>query len=83
MPHPVAIPPFPTHAPVTDAALDAVRHWQSLVDARLIGTRPETPPDVAANRAATDALFRSIAHDRRRLERAASFTPPPHAEQPR
>ncbi|MFL0413356.1 hypothetical protein [uncultured Sphingomonas sp.] len=77
MPHPAAIPPFPTHAPISDTSLDAVRHWQALLDARLIGTRPETPPNVAANRAATDALFRSIAHDRRRLERAASFTLPP------
>jgi hypothetical protein len=55
-----------------DAPPEAVRHWQSLLDARLIGTRPETPPDVAANRAATDALFRGIAQDRRRLERQNS-----------
>ncbi len=60
-----------TRPPITDAQADAVRHWQSLLDARLIGTHPETPPHVAANRAATDALFRAIAHDRRRLERAA------------
>ncbi len=58
------------HAPISDAQQDAVRHWQSLLDAGLIGTRPDTPPDVAANRAATDALFRAIAHDRRRLEHA-------------
>lgn len=59
------------HTPISDTQLDAVRHWQSLLDARLIGTRSVTPPDVAANRAATDALFRAIAHDRRRLERTA------------
>ena len=58
-----------THIPLTDDRHAAVRHWQSLLDARLIGTRIETPPDVAATRAATDALFRGIAHDRRRLER--------------
>ncbi|MDF2496273.1 MAG: hypothetical protein K0S66_3207 [Sphingomonas sp.] len=34
MPHPAAIPPFPTHAPISDTSLDAVRHWQALVDAR-------------------------------------------------
>ena len=62
-----------THAPVSDAQQDAVRRWQSLLDARLIGTCPDTPPAVAANRAATDALFRAIAHDRRRLARAASI----------
>ena len=58
-------------APISDAQHDAVRHWQALLDAGLIGARPETPPDVAANRAATDALFRRIPHDCRRLERAA------------
>jgi hypothetical protein len=61
-----------THAPTSDTSLEAARHWQSLLDARLIGTRPETPPHVAANRAATDALFREIARDRRRLERASA-----------
>ncbi len=65
MPHPVAIT-APADTP--DAA---VRHWQALLDTRLLGTRADTPPDVAANRAATDALFRRITHDRRRLERAA------------
>ena len=65
-----AITPALTGAPISDTRVDAVRHWQALLDARLLGTRPETPPAVAANRAATDALFRTIAHDRRRLERA-------------
>lgn len=57
---------------VPDPQRDAVRHWQALIDARLIGTPVETPPAVAATRAATDALFRQIARDRRRLERASA-----------
>ena len=65
MPYPYTIAP----GPITDPQRDAVRHWQALIDARLIGTPVETPPEVAANRTATDALFRQIAHDRRRLER--------------
>lgn len=67
MPHPHPLPVF-THGPITDTQADAVRHWQSLIDRGLIGSRPETPPDVAANRDATDQLFRAIARDRRRLE---------------
>lgn len=68
MPHPHPLPVF-TQAPFSDAHADAARHWQSLIDRGLIGSRPETPPDVAANRDATDRLFRDIARDRRRLER--------------
>ncbi len=68
------MPPFAAH-PLADTSPEAVRHWQSLLDARLIGTRPETPPDVAATRAATDALFRAIARDRHRLARTASALP--------
>lgn len=68
MPHPHPLPVF-THGPASDTHTDAVRHWQSLIDRGLIGSRPETPPDVAANRDATDRLFRDIARDRRRLER--------------
>lgn len=67
MPHPHPLPVF-THGPITDTQADSVRHWQSLIDRGLIGSRPETPPDVAANRNATDQLFRAIARDRRRLE---------------
>ncbi|WBH17459.1 hypothetical protein [Sphingomonas radiodurans] len=66
------MPPTITHGPITDTQAEAVRHWQWLLDARLIGTRPDTPPDIATNRAATDALFRTIARDRRRLERQAT-----------
>ncbi len=66
-----AITPALTGAPISDTQADAIRHWQALLDARLLGSRPETPPAVAANRAPTDALFRTIAHDRRRREWAA------------
>ena len=48
---------------------DPVRHWQTLVDRGLIGTPSPTPPAIAANRAATDALFRAIAADSRTLAR--------------
>ncbi len=68
MPHPLPLP-IVTDGPITDPHVDAVRHWQSLVDRGLIGTRTETPPDVAANRDANERLFREIARDRRRLER--------------
>jgi hypothetical protein len=48
---------------------DAVRRWQAHVDAGRIGTRPAADATIVANRAATDALFRSIARDRRALSR--------------
>lgn len=59
------------------SAEEAFLRWQAHVDAGRIpvlseaegGTRPPCPPAVAANRAATDALFRTIARDRRRLAR--------------
>ena len=68
MPHPLPLPIF-TDGPITDTHAEAVRHWQSLIDRGLIGKRTETPPDVAANLAATDRLFREIARDRQRLQR--------------
>ncbi|THD36375.1 MAG: hypothetical protein E7773_07635 [Sphingomonas sp.] len=47
---------------------DAVRAWEALLDAGLIGpaTRPPVAPEVIASRDAADALFRRIAADRRR-----------------
>ncbi len=42
-------------------------HWEALVDAGLIGQAPPASPEVAANRAATDALFRSFPSNRRRF----------------
>ncbi|MBB4153644.1 hypothetical protein GGQ80_001550 [Sphingomonas jinjuensis] len=57
----IDIPANPDH--------DTVRRWQAHVDAGRLGTRPATDPAVAANRAATNALFRSIARDRRALAR--------------
>ncbi|MCD2316541.1 hypothetical protein LQ954_10305 [Sphingomonas sp. IC-11] len=68
MPHPLPVPIF-TDGPITDGHTGAVRHWQSLIDSGLIGKRTHTPPDVAANRDATDRLFREIARDRLRLQR--------------
>ncbi|URW74751.1 hypothetical protein M9980_09205 [Sphingomonas donggukensis] len=42
---------------------DAVQRWQALLDARLIGNILPTPPEVAAQREANDALFRRRAAD--------------------
>lgn len=47
---------------------DPVAHWEILLDSGAYPVRnPPAPPEVVANRAATDALFRGIAADRRRL----------------
>lgn len=57
----IDIPTHPDH--------DAVRRWQAHVDAGRLGARPATDPLIAADRAATDALFMAIARDRRALSR--------------
>lgn len=52
----------PNHlAPHRDNDQDAaVLHWQSLVDAGLIGGNPPAPPEVVAQREVNDRLFRSF-----------------------
>lgn len=50
---------------------DHFARWQAHLDAGRLGANPPAPPEVVANRAATDALFRAIAADRRALDRAA------------
>ena len=59
------------HDPTLAPEHPAVRAWQAHLDARRLGATPPTPPEVAANRDATTALFRQIAADRRTLDRAA------------
>ena len=46
--------------PIPNDDRDAVRRWQAHLDAGRLGTRPATPPAIAANRSATDALFRTF-----------------------
>jgi hypothetical protein len=75
---PQSLPPLPaeigaTHhyAPyASDDDRDAVRAWAAHVEAGRIGSRTTNPPDVAANRDRTAALFAGYARDARRLARA-------------
>ena len=60
-------------APLSDDH-EANLQWEALLDAGLIGTKLPTPPDVAAQREANDALFRRIAADRRAAERAHAWS---------
>ena len=46
--------------PIPGDDRDPVRRWQAHLDAGRLGANPPTPPAVAANRAATDALFRTF-----------------------
>jgi hypothetical protein len=59
--------------PTNLAEHEAFAHWEALLDAGLIGTKLPTPPDVAAQREANDAVFRRIAADRRAAERAHAW----------
>jgi hypothetical protein len=59
-------------APLSDDH-DANLHWEALLDARLIGTKLPTPPDVTRQREETDTLFRRIAADRRAAGRANAW----------
>jgi hypothetical protein len=76
MPQPLPPPPAEIgatnhYAPYpTDDSRDAVRAWAGHVDAGRIGAPVPTPPDIAANRDRTAALFAGYARDARRLRRA-------------
>jgi hypothetical protein len=53
---------------------DSVREWQAHLDAGRLGRpRRATPPDVLANREATEELFRRIAADRAEARRRAGW----------
>lgn len=54
----------PLAPPHTDSDIAHARAWQSHLDAGRIGTRAPTPPQVAANRARTAALFGNTALSR-------------------
>ncbi|MEG3123508.1 hypothetical protein [Sphingomonas sp. GB1N7] len=64
------------HASVLCAPLgddhEANLHWQTLLDAGLIGTAQPASPGIVAQREANDALFRRIAADRRAARQARS-----------
>lgn len=47
-------------------------HWQARLDAGLIGAVQPASPEIVAQRAANDALFRRIAADRRAAHQARS-----------
>lgn len=51
-----------------DPANPGFRDWQAHVAAGRIGANPPPPPEVAANRERTAALFRDLARERRRAE---------------
>ncbi len=55
---------IPLGAATHDTDLEHARAWQSHLDAGRIGTRLPTPPEIAANRARTEALFGNTAHSR-------------------
>jgi hypothetical protein len=51
-------------APCAEHAIETAREWQRHLDASRIGTHTPTPPEIAANRARTEALFGNTAFRR-------------------